>query len=152
MHLHRNVIEKIYRHALEEYPFECCGIVTGNERCQVVHACENIQNKLHAEDPARHPRDARTAYVIERSEFDRIVSSSREQGKSVIGLYHSHAEHEAYFSEEDVAAQTVFGTPEFPDAVHIVVSVMNRKVHDIKCFKWDEIIQNFRVVSDCVKG
>jgi proteasome lid subunit RPN8/RPN11 len=143
MYLSKNVIEKMYEHALREYPWECCGIATGDEQGQTAHFCENIQNRLHKEDPDRYPRDARTAYVIHRDEADQIISSAQEKGKRVIAFYHSHVDHEAYFSVTDVEAQTVFGEPEFPDAPHIVISVMNRKIHDIKCFTWDKEKKDF---------
>lgn len=148
MNLSKNTVEKICNHALNEYPGECCGVVTGDRKNQIVHECENIQNKMHAEDPVRFPRDARTAYFIERSEFDRMISYARDKGGEVIALYHSHIEHEAYFSEEDFAAQTVLGEPEFPDALHVVVSVMGGKIHGINCFKWDRDLQNFTVLKD----
>jgi proteasome lid subunit RPN8/RPN11 len=137
MKLNSKVIEKIYHHALQEYPYECCGIITGDSKNQTVHRCENIQNRLHVEDPARYPGDARISYIIDRSEFDKVISSAKEKDEGILAFYHSHPEHEAYFSEEDVAAQTVFGEPEFPDVLQIVVSVMNGKIHDIKCFAWD---------------
>ena len=149
MKLNKGVLEKIYGHALKEYPDECCGIITGNDDKQTVHICENIQNKMHVEDPARFPRDARTAYFIDRPTFDNIISSSLKKGEAVIALYHSHAEHEAYFSEEDVAAQTVFGEPEFPDALPLVISVMDSNIHDLKCFKWDRGNQVF-FADDCM--
>ncbi|RJQ49509.1 MAG: M67 family peptidase [Nitrospiraceae bacterium] len=145
--LSKKTIEEISRHAAETYPYECCGIITGDEHSHVVHACENIQNRLHAEDPSRYPRDARTAYVIDRKEFERIVSAAKGKGEEVLAFYHSHPEHESYFSEEDKAAQTVFGEPEFPEALHIVISVRERKVHDMKCFKWDSRKRNFTVVA-----
>ena len=143
MKLNKNIIDKIYDHALEEYPEECCGIITGTNDNQTVHICNNIQNRMHAEDPARFPRDARTAYFIDRTEFDSIISSSLKKGEHVLAMYHSHPEHEAFFSEEDVAAQTVFGEPEFADALQVVISVMDRKIHDLKCFKWDRGNQVF---------
>ncbi|MBI5409950.1 MAG: M67 family metallopeptidase [Nitrospirae bacterium] len=143
MQLNKDTLENIFQHALQAYPYECCGIITGDEHAQTVHRCENIQNKLHAEDPARYPRDARTAYVIDRKEFDRVVAAAKDKGDLVAAFYHSHPEHEAYFSEEDAAAQTVFGEPEFPDALHIVISVMNGRIHDITCFKWDGDKQGF---------
>jgi adenylyltransferase/sulfurtransferase len=148
MKLHEDVIEKIYDHALDEYPDECCGIITGSTGIQAVHKCRNIQNELHTENPETYPRYAHTAYVIKREEFDEIVSAAVEKGDGIIALYHSHTEHEAYFSEEDVAAQTVFGEPEFPNALQVVISVMNRKVHDIKCFKWDRNTRSF-IVLEC---
>lgn len=143
MRLAKDIVEIIFRHALETYPCECCGIITGDENFQTVHKCENIQNRLHGEDPQRYPRDARTAYTIDRKDFDDIIMSARIEGKEIIAFYHSHPEHEAYFSEEDVAAQTVFGEPEFPDASHIVVSVLNRQIHDMKCFMWDAEKRHF---------
>ncbi|GBD98310.1 cysO-cysteine peptidase [bacterium BMS3Abin07] len=149
MRLNKSVIKKIYEHALKEYPDECCGIITGNSNVQTVHPCRNIQNMLHAEDPARYPRDARTAYFIERGEFDGIISSAKEKGEEIIAFYHSHTEHEAYFSEEDFAAQTVLGELEFPNALHVVLSVMNRKIHDIKPFMWDGNLQKFILVQNC---
>ena len=148
MKLSEQTIDKLYAHAMEEYPFECCGVVAGDD--QKVHFCENIQNSLHAEDPERFPRDARTAYFIDRGDFDWIISNAHENGDEIVALYHSHVEHEAYFSEEDVAAQTVFGEPEFPDALHIVVSIMDRKINDIKCFKWDGDTGTFYALEDCV--
>ena len=148
MKLFDKTVDKLYAHALEEYPFECCGVVAGDD--QKVHLCENIQNSLHAEDPERFPRDARTAYFIDRSDFDWIISNSHENGDEIIAFYHSHVEHEAYFSEEDVAAQTVFGEPEFPEAIHVVVSVMGGKINDIKCFKWDGDTGGFYPLEDCV--
>jgi proteasome lid subunit RPN8/RPN11 len=150
MELSEETIDKLYAHALEEYPFECCGVVAGIGDDQKVHLCENIQNTLHAEDPDRYPRDARTAYFIDRSDFDWIISNVHENGDEIVAFYHSHVEHEAYFSEEDVAAQTVFGEPEFPDALHVVVSIMNRKINDIKCFKWDGDTGTFYDLEDSV--
>lgn len=150
MKLNKETISKITRHALKEYPEECCGIITGDTNTQTVHECKNIQNRLHNEDPAGYPRDARTAYMIDRDEFNSIISSSRDKGEEIIALYHSHPEHEAYFSEEDFAAQTVFGEPELPDAVHVIISVIDRKIQDMKCFKWDRVTEKFVTLNDFI--
>ncbi len=138
MYINKENLDVMYQHALESYPDECCGIVTGNDKYQTVHRCENIQNQLHEKDPVRYPRDARTAYVIDRSEAERIFAEVKKRGEDVLAFYHSHTDHDAYFSVEDVDAQTVFGEPEFPEALHIVISVRTRKIYDIKYFKWDK--------------
>ena len=137
MHVNKRVIEQIYQHALKEYPFECCGIVTMEGDNQTVHICNNIQNSLHRDDPERYPRDARTAYTIERDEADRIYSEAKKKGEEIIAFYHSHIDCDAYFSETDMDAQTVFGEPEFPDAVHLIVSVIGGDIRGMKCYKWD---------------
>jgi len=147
MKLNKTVIDEIYQHALKEYPDECCGIITGKGDRQTVHRCNNIQNRLHKEDPTRYPRNAHTAYTIDRSEFDFTISSAKKQGEIIIAFYHSHCDHESYFSEEDVAAQTVFGEPEFPDTLHAVISVINRNINDLKYFKWESNNQGFVMVN-----
>jgi proteasome lid subunit RPN8/RPN11 len=150
MKLSNETIETINRHALQAYPEECCGIITGDHSTQSVHLCRNIQNRLHKEDPAGYPRDARTAYMIERDEFDKVIASARDKGEKIIAFYHSHPEHEAFFSEEDHAAQTVFGEPEFPDAVHVIISVINRTIQGIRCFKWDRETGTFTALNDFI--
>ncbi len=147
MYLTKKTIEEISKHALGTYPEECCGIVTGNRNDQIVHFCQNIQNRLHAEDPEKYPRDARTAYVIDRNVAEEIFSLAKEQGKEVIAFYHSHVDHEAYFSKMDREAQTVFGEPEFPEALQLVISVRDRKIKDIKYFKWDREKKDFLNIS-----
>jgi len=141
--INENVIDGIRRHALNTYPDECCGIVTKNTTHQMVHECNNIQNQLHAEDPVLHQRDARTAYAIERREAEKIFSDAKAAGKEVIAFYHSHTDHDAYFSETDKEVQTVLGEPEFPDALHIVISVKNGKFDHIKSFLWDRVKLDF---------
>jgi len=149
MYLRRETIKEIYEHAIREYPYECCGIVTGDADHQVVHRCRNIQDELHLQDPDRYPRDARTAYTIDRREAEGIYAMARKKGEAIVAFYHSHIDCDAYFSETDTAAQTVFGEPEFPEAVHIVVSVVKGQVKGMKCYKWDRLRQAF-VTIDCI--
>ena len=143
VNINKDVIDIIRRHALNTYPDECCGIVTQNATHQVVHECKNIQNQLHAEDALLHPRDARTAYAIDRSEAEKIFSDAKASGEEIIAFYHSHPDHDAYFSETDKEVQTILGEPEFPDALHIVISVKDGKFDHIKSFLWDRAKLDF---------
>ena len=140
-------IEEMFQHAIETYPDECCGIITGNSTKQTVHSCQNIQNRLYSEDPERHPRDARTAYAIDRKEAGKIYAEAKKNKEDILAFYHSHTDLDAYFSDTDKEVQIVFGEPEFPEAVHIVISVRARKVSDIKCFKWDRDKKDFIFVE-----
>jgi proteasome lid subunit RPN8/RPN11 len=151
MKLHRIIIDKICKHALDEYPHECFGIVVTDKKEQTVHAFENVQNKIRATDPARYT-DSSTGYFIDRKKFDEILFSAGKRGEKIVAFYHSHPDHEAYFSTTDVEAQTVFGEPEFPDALHVVVSVMNGGIHDIRCYRWDVETKMFYDVGDFLSG
>jgi proteasome lid subunit RPN8/RPN11 len=147
MNINKDIIDSIYQHALETYPDECCGIVTGKGDEQTVHKCRNIQDELHADDPERHPRDAKTAYAIDREEADSIYKNARDRGEDVLAFYHSHIDCDAYFSQTDKDAQVVFGEPEFPDALQIVVSVIKKQICGIKAFRWDGEKQDFITIN-----
>jgi proteasome lid subunit RPN8/RPN11 len=147
MHLSPESIDIISRQAIVEYPSECCGIVTGAGDLQRVHTLKNIQERLHAEDADTHPRDSRTAYAADRNEVGRVIAEAAQRDETVLAFYHSHTDADAYFSRMDKEAQTVFGEPEFPGAVHVVVSVREGVVHEIKGYFWDNAQQDFVSVA-----
>ncbi len=140
-------IKAISQQAIAEYPSECCGIVTGTADRQRVHACRNRQDELHASDPGQHPRTSREAYDIDRAEMQRIFADAERVGEKVLCFYHSHIDCGAYFSSMDKEVLTVFGEPEFPEAVHVVVSVQNGKVAEINGYRWDGARQDFASVG-----
>ena len=54
------------------------------------------------------------------------------------GIFHSHPDEDAYFSQEDMDAAVPFGDiPAFPDAEHIVMSVRGGEVLRQKVFSWE---------------
>ncbi len=136
-------IEAISKQAMAEYPSECCGIVTGTSSIQRVHPCRNRQDELHALDPEQHPRTSREAYDMDRNEMERIFADAGAKGEQVVCFYHSHIDCGAYFSTMDKDVQTVFGEPEFPTAVHVVVSVKERKIAELRGFLWNGAGQDF---------
>jgi len=138
-----DTIRSISEHATAEYPSECCGIVTGGASVQRVHRCTNRQDELHARDPEQHPRTSREAYDIDRREMERIFADAAGNGEQVVCFYHSHIDCGAYFSRMDKEVLTVFGEPEFPEAVHVVVSVQDRQVKEIKGYRWGGKQQDF---------
>lgn len=143
MHLTKETVEAMSRQAVAEYPSECCGIVTGNSAKQRVHPCRNRQDELHARDPEQHPRTSREAYDIDRSEMERIFADAAAAGEDVLAFYHSHIDCGAYFSHMDKEVQTVFGEPEFPEALQVVLSVQQAGIREIKGFRWDGSLQDF---------
>jgi [CysO sulfur-carrier protein]-S-L-cysteine hydrolase len=96
-------LEAIHAHARADYPAECCGVVLvrtrGSEERRLL-ACRNIQGELHAKDPGRFPRTARTAYYIAHEHLLEIGRRESE-GFEVHVIYHSHVDAGGYFSETD---------------------------------------------------
>jgi proteasome lid subunit RPN8/RPN11 len=124
-------------HATDCFPEECCGVIIRHDRRDQVERCKNIQNLKHAEDPTGNPRDATTAYAMDPMELNTILTAAEACGGRLKAFYHSHPNHEAYFSEEDKAGATPFGEPTYPDAAQIVISTYDRVVKRIRAYVWD---------------
>jgi len=134
---------EITRHSQETFPEECCGVVLSNGVKDQVRRLENIQNKLHALDPVTYPRAAVIAYAMDPRELESVIDDADKVGAKLKAFYHSHPDHEAYFSTEDKAFAMPFGEPTFPNAAQIVVSVYNRAVKAIKAFAWSDEKKDF---------
>lgn len=133
----------IASHAIAAYPEECCGLVLCRGAEDEVRRCSNIQNRLHALDPQSFPRDARTAFAMDFREVEAILADADRSGARLKAFYHSHPEHDAYFSQEDKAFAAPFGEPTFPESAHIVISVYAREVRQIRAYAWEGERQDF---------
>jgi proteasome lid subunit RPN8/RPN11 len=134
--------DTIRAQAVEEYPFESCGVILARGGERRLLRCRNAQNELHARDPVRYPRDARTAYYIEPKDLLRIGDLER-QGFDVAVIYHSHVDAGAYFSETDRRQAVVGGEPAYPGAVYVVTSVVRGVVDAVAAFRWDPDCRDF---------
>ena len=141
--LTEEVSKEISRHAEETFPEECCGIVVSDGKTDRPLRLKNKQNERHAADPAEYPRDATIAYSIDELELESIRREAEKIGFALKAFYHSHPNHDAYFSAEDRAGATPFGEPTYPEAAQIVVSVYERTVRDVKAFKWSDETGDF---------
>jgi proteasome lid subunit RPN8/RPN11 len=133
----------ISRHAQECFPDECCGVVLANGVREIVEPLENIQNKLHALDPETYPRTAVIAYAMDLKELERVIDNGARNGAKLKAFYHSHPDHEAYFSDEDKAFASPFGEPTFPNAAQIVVSIYGREIKRMCAFAWSPAHRDF---------
>lgn len=130
-------------HAAACYPFEACGFVIHRAGRQEVVPVANIQNERHQADPTL--RDARTAYTMGKDAVP--ILTGHEKGALVIhAIFHSHPDHDAYFSAEDRKQATVWDEPSYPDAGQIVVSVRSGEVKATKAFAWDEAARDYHEV------
>lgn len=135
--------DAITAHARQAYPDECCGIIVERGGREEVVRVTNIQNEMHAKDPDQFPRTARTAYSM-GSEAAPVLLAAERGELRLLAFYHSHPEHDAYFSAED--RKQAFGgwdEPNYPDARQIVISVYGGEVKNTAVFVWDEQARDF---------
>ena len=141
--LTQKIWEDISKHAQESFPEECCGIILTAAGMDQVCRLKNIQNKLHALDPLTYPRTAEIGYAMDPLELDQIIRQGESNGQKLKAFYHSHPNHDAYFSAEDKAFASPFGEPTYPETAQIVISIYNRAVKIIRAFAWSEEDRDF---------
>jgi len=131
--------------AEREFPYECCGFIVGDGEAEQVRPIRNIQNQKHAEDPKDHPRDARTAFLMDPKEHLTVLEEIDRKKLALKAVYHSHPDHDAYFSPTDRAQACSFdpGEPDYPDTAYLVLSVKAGKFARAAAFVWDPARKDF---------
>lgn len=110
----RSFFERMVAHALDGYPLEACGLLSG------VVAGEGeaeVRTLTETENVARSAR----IYEIDPKALFRADRDAEDAGQQLIGVYHSHTHTEAKPSPTDIAQ-----APD-PDWHYVLVSL--RDVH-----------------------
>ena len=143
--IRRASLDAIVAQAEREFPNECCGFIIGNESSEEVRPIANIQNRKHAEDPAAFPRDARTAFLMEPKEHLAVVNEIDLRKLALKIVYHSHPDHDAYFSVTDRAQACSFdpSEPDYPDTAYVVLSIRAARFTRAAAFVWDPTVREF---------
>jgi proteasome lid subunit RPN8/RPN11 len=97
--------EAIRRHAAQDYPYECCGVMLGKAKGLCKQVSETVPLKNLRNDPLRAqellPGDdpasqtERNRFLIDPLEQLRVEKEARARGLEVLGYYHSHPDHPA---------------------------------------------------------
>lgn len=144
--INKNILEQIYENAVSGYPEEICGLCAGPEGEETVNSiypCENIQNSLHKENPAKYSRTAVDAYNIDPERWMEVMCETQANDMAIRLIYHSHIDCGAYFSEEDQRMAAPFGEPSYPEIVYLVVSVVDKKFSGTAMFAWNQEEERF---------
>jgi len=83
-------------HAGAAYPDECCGVLLGT----VGGAGKSVRMALPMENASHGPK--RTRYELRPEDLLQADRQAREKGMDLVGIYHSHPDCDAYFSETDL--------------------------------------------------
>ncbi len=76
------------------------------------------------------PRDARTAFLMDPKEHLAVMREIDDRKLALKIVYHSHPDHEAYFSPTDRRQACSFDPdyPDYPETAYVVISIMGRQV------------------------
>ena len=150
--LDRRILHEIYAHALETSPEECCGLLSGRKVgvYRAIHRCRNDMTQHHERDAVNFPRDGREGFYMNANDYRRAIERAEVAGEQITAVYHSHVGYGAYFSEMD---QEFVERPlyPFPQADHIVLSLIDGKVGEMGLFRRDSnsgAYRGWRVVAE----
>jgi [CysO sulfur-carrier protein]-S-L-cysteine hydrolase len=109
-------LQKIVDHCMAGLPHESCGMLSGKD---------GTVEKVYCMKNARPGPDY---YEMDPEEQFHIMKDIRDAGLHLIGVFHSHPTGQAYPSSVDVEQAYWPGTqlPNYPDAVYVIVSLMDR--------------------------
>jgi len=121
-------LQIMFDHCLAGAPNEACGMLGGrNGRVEKVYCMTNA-------------KPGPDYYEMDPAEQFRVMKDIRDAGLELIGLFHSHPHSQAYPSSVDVSQAYWPGTqlPNYPDAVYVIVTLMDRAKQAARAFSIEE--------------
>jgi len=113
----RKITEEMIRHAKEEYPRECCGMLAGKER--TITKLFKTKNIAESED----------LYELDPLEQVKAFEEIDRLSLKLLGIYHSHPNHPCYPSGLDRSQAF------YPDTVFFIISLLDFQQPHIKVFR-----------------
>jgi proteasome lid subunit RPN8/RPN11 len=95
IHLPKELIEQMKRAALDAYPEEFCGIITGNS------GVENRKAKHFFLAPNTKEAERERRYLIDPLYFMEVEDAAETRGEEIMAIVHSHPDHPSRPSDFD---------------------------------------------------
>jgi proteasome lid subunit RPN8/RPN11 len=99
----RKEYDALRQHGEETYPHECCGVLLGR-----MDGDERVVTSVARAGNTRTD-SAHNRYNIDPKDLIRIQREGRERSEDIVGFYHSHPDHPAFWSPTDLAEAHWFG-------------------------------------------
>lgn len=128
LELDRDQAAALIKHAVEESPNECCGLLAGrNGRVERIYRGTNIDHSPYT-------------YLMDPKEQLAAFKDMDAAGLDLLGIYHSHTHTPPYPSKTDVAKAF------YPDALYVIVSLARQEAPEIRAFR----LSNGQIVEESV--
>jgi len=112
----REFVQQMVTHCRACYPNEACGILAGTG---------NTVIKFY---PMPNFEPSPVSYFMEPKEQFRVMKELRQEGLTMIAIFHSHPHSPAFPSAKDVSLAF------YDDAVYLIIGLTNPKSPEIKAY------------------
>jgi len=148
----RHILDEIVAHARELDPYECCGLLAGNDRTVThIYRIKNVvaldgAQKLASFDEAKAAHlerlspweRAEIAFVMDSHDLALAQKDMRKQGLELQVVYHSHPNDPARPSVTDVKIATEYedywGKINLPVPAYLLISLQDKAKPDIRTY------------------
>lgn len=117
--IRHHVFEGMVEQARKELPRECCGLLGGLD--------ENIDRRIGCRNALASER----AFSVEPEELIAAFRTLRQEGRRLLGIYHSHPTGEGEPSLSD------FSEHLYPEALCWIISFQEAAAV-VRCFEWTD--------------
>jgi len=117
--LEKEHFNMMIEHSKREAPAEACGVLAG------------LDNKVAKVFPMTNDEHSNTRYLVNPKEQFAVFKQIREEGLSLLGVYHSHVSSVAYPSETDCKLAVY-------DIAYFIISLQNK----------EPVVKAFRINDD----
>ncbi len=105
----KNIFDDMLAYCREGYPNEACGILAGRGReVSRLYRMRNVEGSP-------------VSYLMDSKEQFEVMKALRDDGLSIVALFHSHTSSAAYPSAKDVALAF------YEDSAYVIVSLCGRE-------------------------
>jgi proteasome lid subunit RPN8/RPN11 len=127
----REFFDKMVTHCMACYPNEACGILAGTgNRVKKVYLMSNSE-------------PSPVSYVMEPKEQFRVMKELRQEGLSMVAIFHSHPQSPAYPSPKDISLAF------YDDAVYVIIGLIRRNLPEVRAFEIvDGNIQAVKIIPE----
>jgi len=126
----RQLLEAVVRHAQEESPRECCGLLMGEGEIVTHHR------------PMTNVLESNVRYAMEAQALFQFFKDLRAANQKHLGIYHSHPASEAYPSETDVRESF------YPDCAYFIVSLRSPRSPQVRAFRiMSEVVDALEIIE-----
>ena len=137
----RQILDEMVAHARALDPYECCGLLAGQDgtvsrHYRITNTVAKDAQAVEVFDAANvkqladlsEKRKAEVAYFMDPKEMLAAFKDMRERQLDLIVIYHSHTHSPAYPSMTDV------GLALYPDAAYLIISLENKTAPDVQAY------------------
>jgi len=137
-----SVLHAVFRHAMEAYPYECCGFLTGPRGgpLDAIRMCVNVAAFRGASSPGIAPsflgnRQGSGEFALSLEDMVALEESLKGSRPAQV-LYHSHPDAPAIPSAADIFWATLGTAQPMWPLLHLIVEVRRGKAVQAVLYSW----------------